>query len=92
MTESMEEMVAPTNEIEKPISCVKIPKSQAQKLKVGQMVTYTTTGKITGINGGTGPQTPNKEEEYCIDVEVETIKGFENNNADVEMQKLREAQ
>ena len=91
-SESMEEMTAPTNEMPKPMACVQIPKSQAQKLKVGQMVTYTTTGKIKGIHEGYAPKTPNKEEEFSVDIEVETVKGFENNTADMEMQKLRDAQ
>jgi hypothetical protein len=78
--------------IAKPMTCVDVPKSQAQKLKIGQVVTYTVTGKLKGIHEKGMPLKPNEEEKYVVDVEVDEIKGFENNTADVEYQKLKEAQ
>lgn len=91
MSETMEVMAQPNQPV-KQTACVEIPKSLAQKLKMDQSVTYTTMGKITGIHKGFGLGKPNSEENYRIDVEVDEIKGFENNSADVEMQKLKDAQ
>jgi hypothetical protein len=91
MEDSMEEMLSPNQEM-KDMACLKFPKSQAQKVKVGQPITVTLNGKVVGVHEGMGPSMPNKEEMYSVDIEVSEIKGLEDNSADSEYKKLKEAQ
>lgn len=88
MEETMEAMAEPNTPM-KETACIKIPKSQAETMKVDQGITYTVVGKITGIHKGYGPKMPNQEEKYSIDVEIEELKTTPN-TADSEYKKLKE--
>jgi hypothetical protein len=74
----------------KPTSCIDIPKSQAQKLKIGQGITYIVKGKVKGIHEKGMPVQPNQEEKYGVDVEYDEIK-VQENTADAEYRALKES-
>lgn len=87
------EMETVQPEMIKPMTSVDLPKSKAQQIKVGQQITYTVVGKVTGIRESYHDQgKPNTEGKYCLDVEVDEVKDLMGNTADVEYAKLKEVE